>query len=325
MVRKLELSPVAFVLIVLGALLPAVAVAQAPPYLTQWGSEGSGDGQFRNPRCAAVDLSGDVYVTDGNNNRVQKFSASGTYLLQWGTLGTGDGQFNSPWGVATDAAGNVYVADSFGNRVEKFTSAGGYITQWGSPGSGNGQFNRPLGLAIDGAGDVYVADAFNNRIQKFTGTGVYLTQWSTTNPTGLATDPAGDVYVVDPVLHLILKFTGTGTLIGAWGGYGAGNGQFDQPIGIGADASGTIYVSESPGFPPVGIDRIQAFSGAGAYLYQWGSTGTGNGQFNVPNGIACDAGYVYVVESNGHRVQKFGPGVTGARNATWGRVKSLYR
>jgi DNA-binding beta-propeller fold protein YncE len=88
-------------------------------YLTEWGSEGTGDGQFDGVGGLATDASGNVYVTDGNN-RVQMFTDTGTYLRQWGTYGTGNGQFNVPSGVATDAAGNVYVADWYNNRIQKF-------------------------------------------------------------------------------------------------------------------------------------------------------------------------------------------------------------
>ncbi len=62
-------------------------------YLTQWGGEGSGDGQFNIPRCIAVDSNGNVYVGD-ENNRIQKFTSNGTFLTSWGEEGSGDGQFS---------------------------------------------------------------------------------------------------------------------------------------------------------------------------------------------------------------------------------------
>src|SRR3989442_10471867 len=93
----------------LASMLPATVGAQPPVYLTQWGSQGSGNGQFNYPFGVATDAAGNVYVADANNNRIQKFTAAGTYLTEWGSFGTGDGQFDSPQGVATDASGNVYV------------------------------------------------------------------------------------------------------------------------------------------------------------------------------------------------------------------------
>src|SRR5688572_21270176 len=88
----------------IAAYLPATIGAQPPTYLTQWGSYGSGPGQFHLPLAVAVDPAGDVYVVDHNNHRIQKFTGTGTYLTQWGSFGSDKGQFLYPRGVATDAA-----------------------------------------------------------------------------------------------------------------------------------------------------------------------------------------------------------------------------
>ena len=47
--------------------------------------DGSGDGQFHDPTGVAVDGAGNVYVTDANNNQVQKFTSNGTFVTQWGS------------------------------------------------------------------------------------------------------------------------------------------------------------------------------------------------------------------------------------------------
>ena len=68
-----------------------------------------------------MDGSGNVYVADRDNSRIQKFDASGTFLTAWGSYGSGNGQFSNPIGVATDGSGNLYVADTNNNRIQKFT------------------------------------------------------------------------------------------------------------------------------------------------------------------------------------------------------------
>ena len=68
----------------------------------------------------ATDGSGNVYVMDSNNARIQKFDEGGAFLTTWGSLGSGDGQFMNLVGVATDGSGNVYVADTGNHRIQKF-------------------------------------------------------------------------------------------------------------------------------------------------------------------------------------------------------------
>ena len=68
----------------------------------------------------ALDVAGNVYVTDVNNNRVQVFGADGRFLRKWGSAGTGDGRFQRPIGVAIDASDNVYVVDMGNDRVRVF-------------------------------------------------------------------------------------------------------------------------------------------------------------------------------------------------------------
>ena len=142
-----------------------------------------------------------------------------------------------------------------------------FVRYWGGFGTGDGQFNEPTAVAVDASGYVYVVDSDNYRVQKFTAGGVYVTQW---------------------------------------GSFGTGNGQFQGPSGIAVDGSGDVYVSD-PGDPNNNpTNRIQKFTSTGDYLTQWGSTGSANGQFNEPLGIAVDgSGNVYVADYQNRRVQKF--------------------
>src|SRR5262249_57302310 len=114
-----------------------------PPctFLLKWGvPSGTGNGELIAPQGVATDGSGNVYVADTNNNRIQKFDASGTFLTTWGSSGSGNGQFNNPSGVATDASGNVYVVDSHNNRIQKFDARGTFLTTRG----GSGAARRPV-------------------------------------------------------------------------------------------------------------------------------------------------------------------------------------
>ena len=112
------------------------------------------------PHGIAVDSSGNVYVAETWNCRVQKFTLSGQFVTRWGGEGSGDGQLNYPNGIAADSSGNLYVADTENHRIQKFTSSGQFITKWGSSGSVQGQFNLPIGIAVDSSANVYAAAVY---------------------------------------------------------------------------------------------------------------------------------------------------------------------
>jgi tripartite motif-containing protein 71 len=92
-----------------------------------WGNVGSGHGQFFSPQGVAVDTSGNVFVTDGSNDRVQKFTNNGGFVTSWGTPGTGHGQFLFPPYLDLIKTGtvalkeHVYVVDVGNYRIQVFT------------------------------------------------------------------------------------------------------------------------------------------------------------------------------------------------------------
>jgi DNA-binding beta-propeller fold protein YncE len=215
-------------------------------FVTKWGTEGSGDGQFLWPGGMAIDSSGNLYVADSLNDRIQKFSNSGNFITSWGMLGSGDGQFSWPADVAVGPDGSVFVTDMDNYRIQKFSSTGTFIRSWGSEGSGEGQFDHPRGVAVAPDGSVFVADTYNNRIQKFSNTGTFIRSWNPTTPDPLgnppydiAVDSAGDVYVSVAFSNKIEKYSNTGTFITAWGKPGTGEGELYRPYGL--------YVA-TPGF-----------------------------------------------------------------------------
>ena len=116
-----------------------------------------------------------LYIVDGRNHRVQKFTKNGAFLMTWGSLGSAEGQFNAPWGITLDQQGQVYVADHKNHRVQKFTPDGEFISQFGSYGTGKRQLNRPSDVAVDPDGDVYVCDWANHRVQIFDPDGRIIT------------------------------------------------------------------------------------------------------------------------------------------------------
>jgi DNA-binding beta-propeller fold protein YncE len=65
--------------------------------------------------------SDNVYVTDVDNNRIQKFRSTGAFITKWGSEGEGDGQFQCLIGIVVDSSGNVYVTDIENHRIQVFS------------------------------------------------------------------------------------------------------------------------------------------------------------------------------------------------------------
>jgi len=86
-----------------------------------FGIAGKFNGWFRVATSIAVGPTGNIFVTDFYNNRVQKFSPQGKFLTSVGTQEIGLGQLHYPTDVALDAEGNLYVVDFGNSRIVKFT------------------------------------------------------------------------------------------------------------------------------------------------------------------------------------------------------------
>ena len=137
-------------------------------YISQFGTNGSGDGQFEGPTGVAADSLGNIYVADMSQSRIQKFTSSGTYIDQWGANGTNDGEFDGITNVEIDSQDVVYVSDYNNHRIQKFDTNGTFLAKWGSEGTGNGEFNQPESVYVSSnANTVFVVDSENYRIQLF--------------------------------------------------------------------------------------------------------------------------------------------------------------
>jgi tripartite motif-containing protein 71 len=191
-------------------------------FIFKFGSFGSKEGQFNNPRQVAVDK--DVkflYVVDSRNNRIQKFDSNGNFIKSWGTLGSGDGQFTLPVTVIIDSKGDIIVNDRGTNRVQKFDKDGNFLLKFGSTGTGNSQFSEVEHMATDKYNNIYVNDpqlgdtgSGKPSVKKFNTNGNFITKFDSfgkgdgkfTDPEHLAIDSDGNVYVSDRKANTIQVF-----------------------------------------------------------------------------------------------------------------------
>jgi DNA-binding beta-propeller fold protein YncE len=287
----------------------------------QWGSHGSGAGQFSYPRALAANES-EVIVSDDDNHRLEKFDPNGVLQSTVGSAGTGPEQFGFPYGVALDAAGNVYVADDINHRVVKLTPQLAFAGTWGGFGSNPGQLAFPRALASGPAGENYVADTANDRIEVYDTNGNYLRTLGSsargpaafTAPHGLAIDPTGRLLVSDTVGGRIEDFApSSDAYLGQWTAAGGHSANFNTPSGIAIDPRGSVYVADR------GNGRLVRLWGEGTYLSEIGGPAdVGGAQLSRAGSVAVAAGPddTYVADTAHNRVLLYGP--SGALIAKWG-------
>jgi trimeric autotransporter adhesin len=270
----------------------------------------SGDGglasqaQLNYPVTVAVDSSGNLFISDGNNWRVRKVGLDGkiTTVVGNGNMGySGDGgtataaQIYWIQGMAVDSAGNLYLADYHNHRIRKVTANGKINTVAGNGTkgcSGDGGpataalLNLPAGVAVDFAGNIYFGDAGNTRIRKVTTAGII----STIAGNG-ANGYAGD----GGLATAAMLNSGPATY---------------ATLGLAIDSANNLFIAD-PGnsiirkVTPDGIIRTVA----GSAILGLGYSGDGGiataAQMDYPASLTIDsAGNLYIADSYNYRIRK---------------------
>jgi DNA-binding beta-propeller fold protein YncE len=303
-------------LLVCALVLGGAGLARADyGFVYNIGSAGGGDGQFRYPLGVAVDGSGNAFVADLGNGRIQVFANDGTFL---GVFGYDELPFFGPAGLALDPNGNIFVTqsatDTGMDRVAEFNPDDTLLITFAGEGSGDGELLNPVGIALDADGKVFIADSGNGRVMVFANDGTFLYQIGTFGngdgqfyfPEGIAIDADGDVYVTDLNSGRgnspIQVFRNDGTFLARIGTFGTGDGQFDSPVGIALDPAGNIFVADFRS------DQVQVLASDGTFLTKFGTAGSGDGQLQQPTFLALDpSGNVFVTDSGNNRIVVFAP------------------
>lgn len=277
----------------------------------------SGDGgsatlaQFNAPSGVAIDLSGNIYVTDYGNNVVRMINTSGiiSTIVGNGTAGfSGDGgnatlaTLTNPYGITIDATGNLYIADTYNSRIRKITPSGTITTIAGTNSVGfsgdgglgvNASLNLPQEVAVDLSGNIYIADSQNHRIRKI-------------NTSGVISTIAGNG---------VNGFSGDGSP--------ATSAQLDTPVGVSIDGSGNIYIADLVNqrirkINSLGI--ISTIAGNGTI----GNSGDGGAanlcQFSYPSGVTTDGlGNLFICDASNDRVREICVGTCLANIASFNK------
>jgi DNA-binding beta-propeller fold protein YncE len=209
-----------------GSDLPAILKFDANGNLVT--SFGAGILNF--PHGIHVDRDGNVWVTDGRDNRVGrgrgaaadaplppqpaeiyghqvfKFSPDGQLLMTLGTKGGGRDSlfFWQPNDILVAPNGDIFVAEGHSSqptanaRILKFDKTGKLLKTIGKFGTGQLEFDQPHALAMDSRGRLFVGDRSNNRIQILDQEGNHLETWyQFSRPSGIYIDAQDRIYVAD--------------------------------------------------------------------------------------------------------------------------------
>ncbi len=240
--------------------------------------------RFGAPRAIAIDLAGNLYVGDRDNQTIRKVTPGAAVTTLAGSPGQagstdgagGNARFNGPVGIAVDTMGNIFVADRFNHAIRKVTPDGVVTTLAGFPQTGSidatgsaARFRSPRGVGVDSSGNVFVADSANHSIRKVTSDGTVTTLGGAAEQAGNAdglrsqalfrgaeagvVDAFGNVYVADSDNHTIRKISPQGlvtTLAGVAGQSGSVDGpgpaaRFNNPSGLGIDEAGNLFVADT--------------------------------------------------------------------------------
>ena len=252
----------------------------------------------------AVDSSGNVYSANYLSNTITKFTLSGgTYTSSVfagsGSAGNANGtgtaaSFRGPTRIAFGPSGNLYVADQINHVIRMITPAGLVSTIAGTAGSsgflnGNGasaRFFNPSGIAVDSSENIFVTEkSSNSTIRKIMNSGGVYTVSSIAGANGATLNGTGYV-------------DGLGTAA-----------KFTNPVGIGIDRAGNIYVADKNN------NRIRQITySAGVYTVSTiaggASAGTTDGTglaalFNRPAGLCIDSfGNIVVTDNASNLIRK---------------------
>jgi tripartite motif-containing protein 71 len=244
----------------------------------QFGRFGEGPGEFVEPFGIAVQhQTGDVYVLDTNNHRIERFTKNGVFKLAWG------------WGVADGKTMALQVC-----RQRCFS---------GLAGAGPGQLSFAEDIAIDSDShspsfnDLYVADLANYRVEKFGPTGRFVGMFGRGVNLSARRQHATSQEDRCPVRPS--DKCGPGQR-----GHGAA--QFEFPVeghllAVGAD--GSVYVGDR--------NRVEKFSPQGNYESETllrSSLSSEAGETGGVSGLAVDLhGDMFVIRNGITGVRKYGP------------------
>jgi tripartite motif-containing protein 71 len=231
-------------------------------------SSGNGNGQFDCPQGVTIDGSGNVWVADTGNTRLEKFSSSGSYIS---TFTDSTNLIYQPGAVAFDTGGNFWIALNSGGHANaglKYNSSGTFLVGISGTGGGEPNLFEPSGVTVSSSNNVYFSGYNQGTVMEYNSSGSYITQSPVTNPTASVIDASGNVWVLWSA-NLLKEYNSALTTSGT------SFGSFTNATDVVIDSSGNFWIIDG------GASKVYEYNSSGTQLLSFGSSGTGNGQFAI--------------------------------------------
>ncbi|MGE5192153.1 MAG: ATP-binding cassette domain-containing protein [Deltaproteobacteria bacterium] len=267
--------------------------------LTSWTMPAEGV-KMPAPRAVHVGLKQEIFILD-NAGRVLVYDSDGKLQRQWWMPDYAEGK---PEKICQFRDGRLAVADTHYHRVVFFDAEGKALGMHGRLGRDPGEFIYPVAVVEDDSENYYVCEyGSNDRVQKFDKQGNFLLQFGGfgtekgefQRPSGIVW-LAGKVYVVDAFNSRIQVFSDEGEFLEILAD-GNESAALNYPYDIAADEEGSLFVVE------YGAGRVSKFDRSGRLLGRYGSTGSSEGQFSTPWGIALDRhSRLYIADTGNRRL-----------------------
>ena len=267
-------------------------------FVRAFGPRGDEPGEFRDIKAMHIDQTGNLYVCESGNARVQIFAGikplnqgekdRATFLVEEeARLESASPVMLSdivqePYGLAEGWNGEIVVASSSENKVFVYDSSRRLLVQFGCKGELDGQFNKLTGVAV--TSDNYILTSSHDKLQWFTMEGklVFAVGYNGTkelefnHPDSLAIGKDGRIYILEKQNKRIQILKGDSTYHSS-----INLKKVDCPFeALTVNSEGKIFLADTRS------NCVQVFSPEGTYLSK--ITNIGSKELALPTAVAMD-------------------------------------
>jgi tripartite motif-containing protein 71 len=268
------------------------------------GETGLGSSFLSHPTGIVLDLEGNLFIADTGNDRVVKCGGDGKFVKETGGFGWEEGQFNRPTYIASDHGLNIYVADTQNRRVQRFDRDLNFVSTIAlEPTDDFSGFGLLEGIAVTSGGELLLCDIEDDRVIKLdllyaydrTFGGFGYGQGSLRDPSGVCVGQREKVYVADSQNDRVVIYDLFGNYIKS-----LGEGVLRRPAGVAAGEDDLVYVANTE------KNSVAIFDSAGNLVLEYGTRGSGMGNFSKPTDLELGRdGRLFVVDSGNSRICVF--------------------